>query len=232
MKKYFRQIVLMLVMAFVFVNPLKVFAQTVNVDGTEVTITFGDEWHICTRDNPICCYQVESLGMTEEYMLKFFEENLMYLNAGIIADLDNDGVDFFIIKDKTDFCEDLSKYTDEELDEVVQGFAESMECEVCEKYDEKYKYVYMEYVENNTHCIKYVTVYNWEYYTFTVQKAEAFTKDEKNEIRDIMDSVVFGQPVADNNDSNEYIWIIVGSIAVAVVIGAVVVIVMKKKHKK
>lgn len=230
MKKSFKQIVVCLVIILISIIPCNVFAQTVNVDGTDVTITFGEEWHICTRDNPVCCYQVESLGITKEYMSKFFQDNSMYLNAGIIADLDNDGMDFFIIKDKTDFCEDLSKYTDTEAKEVAQGFAATLNCSVCEVYNGQHKFVYMEYVENNTNCIRYVTVYNWEYYTFTIQKAKAFTDEEKSDIKDIMESVVFGKPaISAKNNENENIWIIVGSVAAVTIISTVVIIIVKKK---
>lgn len=212
-------------------SPCKVFAQTINVDGTEVTITFGDEWHVCTRDNPVCCYQVEALGMTEEYMEKFFEENLMYLNAGIIADFDNDGIDFFIIKDKTDFCENLGEFTDEELEDVVQGFADTIDCDVCDVYDENYSFVHMEYVEDEVNYIKYVTVYNSEYYTFIIQKSSPFSKEEKKDVKEIMESVVFGEPVVEKDGISEYIWI--AAISAVLIAGAViVVIVLKKKFKK
>ena len=231
MKKVFRQIVLLIVMAFFIVNPLKVFGQTFNVDGTEVNITFGDEWHVCTRDNPVCCYEVEALGMTKEYMLDFFEENLIYLNAGIIADFDNDGIDFFIIKDKTDFCENMSKLTDEELDKVVQEFADSVECDVCEIYDGDQTFVHMEYEEDKVNYIKYITVYNSEYYTFTVQKASAFTKDEKKDIKEIMESVYFGEPIVPRKNIFEYVWPCVAG-AVLIIAAVVVAIVLKKKLKR
>ena len=144
MKKYFIQIIILVATFIVFVNPISILAQTYNVDGTEVNITFGDEWHVCTRDNPVCCYEVEALGMTEEYMLEFFEKNLIYLNAGIIADFDNDGMDFIIVKDKTDFCENMSTLTKEELDKVVQEFADTVDCQVCEIYDGNHTFVHME----------------------------------------------------------------------------------------
>lgn len=231
MRKCFRKIVLLIMMVFVMVNPISVFAQTINVDGTEVTITFGDEWHVCTRDNPVCCYQVEALGMTEEYMKKFFEENLIYLNAGIIADFDNDGMDFFIVKDKTDYYEDLSKLNDEELKELVQGFVDTVDCDVCEIYDGNQVFVHMEYVEDKVNYIKYVTVYNSEYYTFTAQKANTFTKDEKKDIEEIMESVYFGKTIVPEKNTFEYIWPCVAG-AVLIIVAVVVAIILKKKLKR
>lgn len=231
MRKCFRKIFLLIMMVFVMVNPISVFAQTINVDGTEVTITFGDEWHVCTRDNPVCCYQVEALGMTEEYMKKFFEENLIYLNAGIIADFDNDGMDFFIVKDKTDYYEDLSKLNDEELKELVQGFVDTVDCDVCEIYDGNQVFVHMEYVEDKVNYIKYVTVYNSEYYTFTAQKANTFTKDEKKDIEEIMESVYFGKPIVPEKNTFEYILPCVAG-AVLIIVAVVVAIILKKKIKR
>ena len=232
MKKYIRRIILLMAMVFIVANPLSVFAQTINVDGTDVTITFGEEWHVCTRDNPVCCYEVEALGMTKEYMNVFFITNSVYLNAGIIADLDNDGIDFFIIKDKTDFCETLSSLTDEEMDKVVQEFADTTDCDVCEVYEGNNRYVHIEYVENNVNFIKYVTVYNSEYYTFTVQKANSFTDDEKKDIEKIMDSVCFGKTVSEKKNIIERIWPVIAGVALIVIVAVVVVIVLKKKSKK
>lgn len=230
MKKISVQIILLLIITFVIVNPMKVFAQTINVDGTDVTITFGERWHVCTRDNPVCCYEVEALGMTEEYMSVFFYENAIYLNAGIIADFDNDGMDFFIIKDKTDFCENLSTLTDEEMDAVVQEFADTVDCEVCEVYEGNHRFVHMEYVEDNVNYIKYVTVYNSEYYTFVIQKANAYTTDEKKDIYEIMESVVFGKPVSEDDIPTKYIWI--GIACAVVVIGAISTIIIVRNNKK
>ena len=232
MKKYFIQIIILVATFIVFANPISILAQTYNVDGTEVNITFGDEWHVCTRDNPVCCYEVEALGMTEEYMLEFFEKNLIYLNAGIIADFDNDGMDFIIVKDKTDFCENMSTLTKEELDKVVQEFADTVDCQVCEIYDGNHTFVHMEYVEENVNYIKYVTVYNSEYYTFTVQKASSFTKDEKKDIKEIMGTVYFGDPIVPRKNIFEYIWPCVAGAALIVAAVVVAVIIKKKLNKK
>lgn len=232
MRKILKPAVMLLISVMLLGMAVPVNAGDYTVDGTDISISIDDGWHVMTRDNPTCCEEVEAAGVKAEYMQEYFIMQKMYLDAVITNEDSNESIEMFIRKNATDGGTNLSKASDEEVEELVKEFEEVYKPEVCKAYKNNYTYVYIEHEDLGYNLIEFVTLVNAEIYTITFQKVNEFTEEDMEEIYKIIDSASYTiSPEYENTFNWKYIIIngIIGGVIVGGIFAVIALIVKKKK---
>lgn len=203
--------------------PLVVSADTIDVDSADLSLEIPDSWYIFTRDNLDNNPDLEELELTEDYVMDYFLEYSIYVNA-----FDAD-YDFYAYMSYTEDVGSLPDYYDFELEEVATDLMNQYGASSYEIYDNDYKYIRIEYTSNDYYIIDYYTIIDDQSYIFSIQKIAELTNEDRDLMEDIVDSIHFDNYV--DEDSNELIIVIAG-VSIVVVLMLVVFIVSKVKDKK
>lgn len=203
--------------------PLVVSADTIDVDSADLSLEIPDSWYIFTRDNLDNNPDLEELELTEDYVMDYFLEYSIYVNA-----FDAD-YDFYAYMSYTEDVGSLPDYYDFELEEVAKDLMNQYGASSYEIYDNDYKYIRIEYTSNDYYIIDYYTIIDDQSYIFSIQKLEELTNEDRDLMEDIVDSIHFDNYV--DEDSNE-LMIVIAGVSIVVVLMLVVFIVSKVKDKK
>lgn len=177
------------ILLFSLLLPLTVFAQSYDIKEVNTHITFPDDWYVFTKENIKDNQVLKEINITEDYMNDFFKSNSAYIDAMP----QNFTLEFVLRTKEVDKMNNLSNYTDEEVKEVATEFGKIVNSNNNDIYKTKYKYVESYYYDstNKMYLASYYTVVNRLGYTFSVQKSEDFTNEEKLQIKEIINSISY-----------------------------------------
>ena len=219
MKKRF-QFLFVNFLLFLALFPTLTFASRYYLEETDVSLLLNDEtWYVFTRGNIKNNAELEELGITYDYLSNFMEGYSVYLDAvNFSSDLERT-VELFVRKKSGNKIDNLSTYSKSDMKVLVEELAKKQNSPISEIYENDYKFIYLEYQDSSYHLLEYYTVINNDAYTVTAQKENDFTEDEKEEIREIVDSMIFesDSPTQEETDSWEIEPIIIGAIIGAIV---------------
>jgi len=194
-----------------------VFASRYDLEGTDLSILLNDEmWYSFTRKNIKENEILEELGITYDYLKEFMDNNSIYLDAVSFSEDTEDTIELFVRKKEDVQVDNLNKYSKKDMNLLKEELAKKQNSSHSEIYENDYKFVHLEYQDGLYQVLEYYTIINHDAYTITVQKNSEFTSNEKEEIKKIIDSIIFDINTTSPEEFKNLEYIVIGTIAGAV----------------
>ena len=232
-----KKIVLLLA---IMILPVICFAKEYQVDDINLKVGIPDDYIVLTRDNLKDNSDMKELGISEEYMVSAMNLGNIYLDI-IAKDI---SYEILVIVPKIDIAMNtLANVSDSMLKEVLEAMKEKTGATIGSVYKSNYNYTMVEYYDSkmNYNIVNYYTVVNAKGYNIQLQKKGTITEEEKNNLKNIVDSVNI--KVLDQYKENKktegtksFNWkkVIIGTIvgAAAGGVGSTIGLLIKKKMSK
>lgn len=194
--------VLCLLISLVLFIPVNIYGKNVDLREINLTIDFNDDWYVFTRYNLDGNKDLETLGVTKDYMENFFNENEAYIDASP-KEL---GTDFILRIKSVEDMNNLSNYPDDVVKEVAKEVSKLVSSEDYKVYNNgKTKYAIVRYYDETSkyNVLAYYTVVNAQGYTFQMQKQSDITQTDETNMKTIMDSATFNVLDKYKNESED-----------------------------
>lgn len=194
--------VLCLLISLVLFIPVNIYGKNVDLREINLTIDFNDDWYVFTRYNLDGNKDLETLGVTKDYMENFFNENEAYIDASP-KEL---GTDFILRIKPVEDMNNLSNYPDDVVKEVAKEISKLVSSEDYKVYNNgKTKYAVVKYYDEASkyNILTYYTVVNAQGYTFQIQKQSDITQTDETNMKTIMDSATFNVLDKYKNESED-----------------------------
>lgn len=194
--------VLCLLISLVLFIPVNIYGKNVDLSEINLTIDFNDDWYVFTRYNLDGNKDLETLGVTKDYMENFFNENEAYIDASP-KEL---GTDFILRIKPVEDMNNLSNYPDDVVKEVAKEISKLVSSEDYKVYNNgKNKYAVVKYYDEASkyNILTYYTVVNTQGYTFQIQKQSDITQTDETNMKTIMDSATFNVLDKYKNESED-----------------------------
>ncbi len=231
------QCFLLIIILLNFVIPATLEAKTYTLAQTDMHIEIDDaEWYVFTRDNIKDNKELEELGVSYDYMYNLMHKNYIYMDAILYFKDDDDYIELFVRKKKTDEINQLSNFDDKEVLELAEQLAKKQGAKNYKVYQTSYKYAKLEYQSEGLYLQEYYTIVNKEAYTITAQKKESFSSEDAARIQKIVDHIKFDvnpsltdKKVTKDNGNQTLLYTVIGAVS-----GSLAVALMNffKKKKK
>lgn len=250
---------LLFLLAFLFIIPCMVNAESYKADNDYVTIDFDSNWYVFTRENYKNNSELSKLGVTEEKMNEIFTTNNIYLDA-FTKDFKKE---FFVRKISLDSLgesgiNNIKEYSDKEFDEFAKGFITTVGAKTYDKVDfGDYRYLHTNFestLEGKSVTIEeYVTIVSGNAYVFQLQGYNGLTDSDKEANKQrVMNAVIKDdyksaevpkqeEPKQEEKKEekkekeekdNDLLYYVIGGAATGAVIGGVGVTLSKKKKNQ
>ena len=194
--------VLCLLISLVLFIPVNIYGKNVDLREINLTIDFNDDWYVFTRYNLDGNKDLETLGVTKDYMENFFNENEAYIDASP-KEL---GTDFILRIKPVEDMNNLSNYPDDVVKEVAKEISKLVSSTDYKIYNSgKNKYAVVKYYDEASkyNILTYYTVVNAQGYTFQIQKQSDITQTDETNMKTIMDSATFNVLDKYKNESED-----------------------------
>lgn len=194
--------VLCLLISLVLFIPVNIYGKNVDLREINLTIDFNDDWYVFTRYNLDGNKDLETLGVTKDYMENFFNENEAYIDASP-KEL---GTDFILRIKSVEDMNNLSNYPDDVVKEVAKEVGKLVSSTDYKIYNSgKNKYAVIKYYDEASkyNILTYYTVVNAQGYTFQIQKQSNITQTDETNMKTIMDSATFNVLDKYKNESED-----------------------------
>lgn len=194
--------VLCLLISLVLFIPISIYGKTVDLSEINLTIDFNDDWYVFTRYNLDGNKDLDTLGVTKDYMENFFNENEAYIDASP-KEL---GTDFILRIKSVEDMNNLSNYPDDIVKEVAKEVGKLVSSTDYKIYNSgKNKYAIVRYYDETSkyNVLAYYTVVNAQGYTFQIQKQSDITQTDETNMKTIMDSATFNVLDKYKNESED-----------------------------
>ena len=194
--------VLCLLISLVLFIPVNIYGKNVDLSEINLTIDFNDDWYVFPRYNLDGNKDLETLGVTKDYMENFFNENEAYIDASP-KEL---GTDFILRIKPVEDMNNLSNYPDDVVKEVAKEISKIVSSEDYKVYNSgKNKYAVVKYYDEASkyNILTYYTVVNAQGYTFQIQKQSDITQTDETNMKTIMDSATFNVLDKYKNESED-----------------------------
>ena len=194
--------ILCILIGFMLFIPISIYGKTVDLSEVNLSIDFNDDWYVFTRHNLDGNKDLETLGVTKDYMENFFNENEAYIDASP-KEL---GTDFILRIKPVEDMNNLSNYPDDVVKEVAKEISKLVSSEDYKVYNNgKTKYAVVKYYDEASkyNILTYYTVVNAQGYTFQIQKQSDITQTDETNMKTIMDSATFNVLDKYKNESED-----------------------------
>lgn len=238
-----RKIILnvILVVTLILMCPTMVEAQRFYLEDTDLSVWINEEeWYVFTRNNLFDNPELSEVGHTSYYLHNFMNNNNVYLN-GVIREYTDSGkyLELLIKKKEYGKIKNLSNFTDNEVKGLAEGYAEELDAKTYDIYKTNYKYVYLNYINDDYYVVEYYTIINGDFYTITALKLTQFLSSELVEIENIVSSIEFEvdtslkEQYSRINTDDETSWIntIITTVVFTTLTTAIFSFINKKKNK-
>ncbi len=178
--------------------PFLIQAQEYEVSNLNLKVDINEDFIVFTRDNLEDNQALLDLDITKEYM----ESNM--INNSIYLDIIKDDLSYeilVVVPDKPTIFDNLKNASEEALSGLEDALAIQTKAEVTNVSLGNNIYVVLDYYDDNSHnyIVNYYTVVNSKGYNFQMQKKSQFTLEEKEEFKEIINSV----DIKDLNEGKE-----------------------------
>ena len=217
----------------VLLLPVFVFATEYKSSDIKIKLDIDDSFIVITKDNLDNNSDLDKLNVTKDYMKKTMDNNNIYFDI-VKSDL---SYEILIVVPKTEpLFSDLDKATNEELSTLKETITKQTNDKMPIVYKNDYSFIVVDYHDNNGYYnINYYTVVDSRGYNIQLQKKGVITDDEKDDLREIIDSIVFEKEEKKEEDSKsfDYKTIIIGAIlgTIAGIITYIIGVRISKKKK-
>ena len=231
---------LAVILCLVALFPVTASAKTYTLSDTDMQISIDDTyWYVFTRDNIKDNPELGEIGVSYDTMYSFLYDNMAYVDAILFYE-DGDYLEMFVRKNAVDAgVVNLSNYKKKDVLELAEELAKLAGAENYYVHESQYKFVRIEYFDSDIsyYVCEYVTIVNKDNYTLTFQSATPFTQRDYDEMKRIVDSVVFDiDPTLKEPEtttfSDRLIGRVIGGAVIGGIGGAVVAIHNKKKKDR
>ena len=179
-------------MGFLFITlfPIFIFAKELEITDLNIKLEVNDNYITLTRDNLIDNRDLDKLGITTENMEQLMINNNIYFDI-IKSDI---SYEIIVVVPKTNVSiKNLTNEDDLFLDNLRKELVKQTDAEISNIYKNNYNFVMVDYYDKDTgyYIVNYYTVVNSRGYNFQLQKKSKITDSDKNELKEIIDSVKF-----------------------------------------
>ena len=226
---------------FVFLSillfPLFIFAKEYEVADINLKVDIPDSFMAFTRNNLDNNADLEKLSITKDYLKEVMDKSNIYLDI-----IKNDiSYEILVVVPGTKLAfNNLSNATDTMLESLKEEIVKKTDAKIANVYKAKHNYILVDYYDEKTgyYIVNYYTVVNASGYNFQLQKKSIITEEEKNELKEIVDSVEIkvldeykDDEVKDTKKGFDFKNIIYGAIigAASGLLYYVITIIIKKK---
>ena len=232
---------ILIIITFVLLSllPLGVYAEEFKINETDISIEFDtNEWNVFTRDNIENNPNLDKLGIDYNTLNKTMNDNYIYLDAIFLNN--NNNLEFIIRKTKADSIINFSNYTDDDILDIAKGLADKQNSNNYDIYKNNYKYAYLDYIDKGYYLVEYYTVVNGDSYTITVQKTSLINSNEREQIKNIIETIKFDvdEALEEENletgikfsSTSKYVRSAIIGVVIAIVV-CLVYFIMKKNNR-
>ncbi len=216
----------------VLLLPVFVFATEYKSDDIKMKFDVTDTFIVLTRDNLDSNPDLSKLNVSKEYMEKTMNTNNIYFDI-VKSDL---SYEVLIVVPKIEpLFSDLDEATNEELSTLKETITKQTNDKMPIVYKNDYSFIVVDYQDNSGYSnINYYTVIDSRGYNIQLQKKGKITEEEEEELRDIVDSIVFEREIKEENKLFDFKTIVIGAIlgAIAGIITYIIGARISKKKKK
>lgn len=216
-----------------------IFAKEYEVEDINIKLDIKDDFIVLTRDNLENNEDLNNLNITKDTMQTMMTINNIYLDI-IKKDI---SYEILVVVPKTVLgFNNLSNANDELLNSLKDELVKKTGAEISSVYKSNHNYILVDYFDDKTgyYIVNYYTVVNANGYNFQLQKKSVITESDKQELKEIVDSVSIKvldeyknekTDTVGKNKKFDYKTIIYGAIigAVAGLISYIIGTVIKKK---
>lgn len=217
----------------VLLIPNIIYAKNITIDEFDLTININDEWDIFTRDNLINNDLLTKYNVEMNEVLNNMKENSIYIDAIM------DDYELFLRGNNEADINNLTNYKDSDINLFAEGLMKKTGANNYELLKSNgITYVKSKYIDSNlgAYLVEYVTIFNRNNITFTIQNYNGFpTSEEEKELDEMIKTTTIklnSLYKKENNSTNFYTNIIYTAIIGAVVGGLIGFMNTKKKNSK
>ena len=177
-----------LVFLSILLFPLFIFAKEYEIEDINLKFNISDDYIIFTRENLDSNTDLTKLNIDKDYLKEIMDKNKIY--ADIIKNDITHEILVIVPGTKIAF-NNLIDATDTMLNELKEEVVKKTGAETSNVYKAKHNFIVVDYHDEKTgyYIVNYYTVVNSKGYNFQLQKKSAITEDEKNDLKDFVDSV-------------------------------------------
>lgn len=200
---------LLYVILLLLLIPVLVNAKTYDVSEKKLHVTIDDSFWVFTRENLENNEDLAKADISKEAILEVLTKN----NAYLYAISQDKKTEIYLRIKKAKGVDNLKSYSDKRLQSLAEDFAGKTHSTKYDVIKNDYNFIYTKFKDSNYDMINYYTIIKEEGYTYTMQKAGAFTpKDEeimKNMVASIKYDVDLVLPEEKKKDNSIFIIIII-----------------------
>lgn len=219
----------MFVLIAILVFPFIVFAKEVEVKDINIKFKINDDYIVLLRDNLDNNADLKKLGISENYMKNIMDKSNIYADI-ISSDISHEII--IVVPDVKLTFYNLSDATDDMLNDLKNELVKKTGAEISSIYKGTHNYIVVDYYDDNTnyYIVNYYTVVNAKGYNIQLQKKSTITEEEKEELKNVVDSINI-DIISDDGNGINLKHIIIGAVIGASVglISYIVGLVMRKK---
>ena len=180
----------LMVFLFITLFPIFIFAKELEITDLNMNLNVNDNDIILSIDNLENNKDLEKLGISKETMENIMINNNIYLDI-IKADA---SYEILVIVPQTNVSiVNLTKKDDVFIENLRKEVVKETGAEISSIYKNNYKFIMVDYYDKDTgyYAVNYYTVVNSKGYNFQLQKKSKITDSDKNDLKEIVDSVKF-----------------------------------------
>ena len=183
-----KKICLFLVIMFL---PFIIYAKEYDLKEINLSLSINEDWYVFTRGEFPESDEIQELGITEEFMNQYMDENSVYLDA-----MPKDFSYELILNTTSNTTEvyNMKNCSNAFLKEVVNGILEKISDATANVYDSgKNKYIVVSLYDtaSSYYIYRYYTIVNNMIYHFNIQKKNEISDNEKASLKRVVDTVDF-----------------------------------------
>ena len=177
-----------IVLLAIIIFPYFVFAKEIKVDDINLELDLNEDYIVLTRDNLEGNEDLSRLNIPEDYMKQTMKDNNIYLDI-IKNDISYEIL--VVVPDITLTYYNLANATSSMLDELRNELVRKTGAEISSVYKGVHDFIMVDYYDKNTkyYIVNYYTVVNAKGYNIQLQKKSEITDEEKDELKEIVNSV-------------------------------------------
>ena len=176
------------VFIMILLFPIFTLAKEYEASDINMKLDVRTDYIVFTRDNLDNNTDLVKLNIPKEYMEELMKNNNIYFDI-----IKNDvSYEILIVVPNTKLqFNNLVNATDSMLNDLKNELVKKTGAEVSNVYKAKNNYIIVDYYDENTkyYIVNYYTVVNARGYNIQLQKGTEITNEERNDLKEIVDSI-------------------------------------------
>lgn len=183
----------------VLLLPILVIAKDYSSTDINMKFSVNDDYIVLSRDNLNNNEYLDKLNTTKDYIEDIMIENDIYF---IITKIDTPFEIIVVVPEKEVSFINLSMASSAELDAIKKTIIKETGDKVPTVYKNDYSFIVADYNDGEYYNMNYYTVINSRGYNIQLQKKDQITKDDENNLKEIVDTIKIKE-VNNNSNSNK-----------------------------